>query len=154
MKPELKRHYTGAASEFFVAAILSVQGNDVFFPDTPARADIVYVTPAQEVVRVQVKTSTRSQTGPHWYEQTRLVKKHGGDPYTADEIDELWVVGTHIGRFPVSVIAGRTSLSLLNNGPRGTDPNEYTPHSFIVKRGTWENPIRSVFSLDTPDAVI
>ena len=141
-----EQHIVGAASEFLVAHILSQRGHDVFFPNTPARADLIYVDGVQ-TVRAQVKTATRSETAPYCYEQCRLrARKKKGDPtYTADEIDEIWVVGTHVWCFPIELVAGRPSLALTGNGPRaGTNP-EYCPEEHIVFRGTWENPARNIF---------
>ena len=148
-----ENHYRGAASEFLVAGYLSQHGYDVFMPDTPARADMIYTKTSMFPVRVQVKSSSRVNTGgPYMYEQVRLATTKAKLVYTESEIDELWVVGTHIWCFPIEVVAGLSSLSLLTTGPRGGS-TPYNPEEYIVKRGSWENPVRDIFSLDTADAV-
>lgn len=141
----LHNHYTGAASEFLVASYLSGKENDVFFPGTPSRADLIYTPVGGQAVRVQVKTTTRSKTGPYMYEQVRLVRKNGGKAYEVEEIDEMWIVGTHLWCFPADVVAGRTSLALCGNGPGGTRSKDYCPDDYIVVRGCWDNPLRDFF---------
>jgi hypothetical protein len=135
-----------------LAAYLSGQGYEVFFPHGLARADMIYAAPGV-TRRVQCKTSTRSKAGKFVYEQCRLIKRGrksttcgsyvGMDGYTEDDVDEVWVLGTHIWCFPIKVVAGLSSLCLLNNGPTNGKPKAYHPDDHIVLRGTWDNPIRS-----------
>lgn len=143
------QHISGAVSEAMVAAYLVQQGYPVFTPMVKqTRCDLVYLKP--EPIRVQVKTGTFTRSGAHAYEQCRLVNKgcgHGTQlRYNTDEMDELWVVGTHLWRFPASVFCGRTSLSLLStrdkpslaiSANRGYDADEY-----IVEHGSIDAPYR------------
>ena len=138
-------HYVGASSEFLVAAYLSSLGNDVFFPNTPSRADLIYTPFGGNAVRVQVKTTTRSRTGPFTYEQCRLIRKNGGKPYEIGEVDEVYVIGTHLWMFPISVVAGKSSLCLLGDGPRhGGYTKGYKADDFIILRGEWDRPFRDI----------
>lgn len=140
-------HSTGSMSEQMVAAYLTGQGRDVFVPlKTQARCDFIYLLDAKPV-RAQVKTATRSTTRSYIYEQCRLLadrRGHGrGHPYTEVDVDEVWVVGTHLWCFPISAVSGRSSLCLVKNNPNPR-PNQkdYEPDDYIVVRGSWEHPWR------------
>jgi len=105
---------------------LAGEGQDVFGSAGNSRADFIRVS-SDGTFKCQVKTSTRTKTGKYTYEQARLVKKNSvttknGDRwipkmYTEEEVDEIWVVGTHIWRFSIKVVLGLHSLSLLSDGP-------------------------------------
>lgn len=149
-----ERHSIGAMSEYLVAAHLAGKGCDVFFPSTNTRADLVYCN-GTDMVRAQVKTGTKVRTGGYTYEQCRLRTRgvyhvasgeyRNHKPYDSDEVDELWVVGTHIWCFPAEVFVGRPSISLGGNGP-GTERKDrpYDPNDFIVVRGSWDSPMREI----------
>lgn len=153
----MEKHHTALCSEFMVMALLSKQGHDIFPAAAASRADFIRVC-AEGTFKCQVKTATRTQSGPYTYEQARLCKRNeyvtkNGDRwipkhYTEEEIDEIWVVGTHIWRFPMKTVLGLNSLALLSNGPNPREKS-YSPEKHIIVRGAWENPLRDVFSLDT-----
>lgn len=140
-----KKNHEGNSAELLVAAYLTKLGNQVFFPSmSQSRADLIYVN-YLEPVKVQVKTATKSVNGHQkWvYEQTRI-SREAGPGYKIDEIDEFWIVGTHLWCFPGDLIAGRKTLLLGSNNPkpyraRSTD---YNPNEFIRIRGSWKHPFR------------
>ncbi len=139
-------HYSGAASELLVGSHLLAEGADVYFPSMgQGRCDLIYLR-ENEAVKVQVKTTTWSKSGVWKYEQCRLSMSRGSvyqKTYTTEEIDELWVVGTHLWCFPSSLIAGRTSLCLNTSRPIARKSSrDYVPDDYIVKRGSFETPIR------------
>lgn len=146
-----KLHFTGAASEALVASYLLSSGCEVFLPMiTQSMSDLIYLKPfTNELVRVQVKTGTKSVAGinKYSYEQVRLINRGGlsksSKPYTVDDIDELWVVGTHLWCFPSSVIDGKTSLYLgTDNKMPKTMRRTYNPDDYVIVRGEWDVPYR------------
>ncbi len=143
-----QRHLRGIFSENLVAAYLAGQGKEIFLPTSPrSRCDLIYLDP--NPVRVQVKTASMSVADGNAYEQCRLFKRANPDRkgYTAEEVDELWVVGTHLWKFPVAEIVGRTSLCLsdVEKRPR-REALSYAPEARIVLRGSPENPVRGWLS--------
>jgi hypothetical protein len=149
-----EKHLIGTASEFLVAYYLASTGNDVFIAQGNSRADLVYVKDGKPVL-VQVKTGTKVKTGTFVYEQVRLrtrgvfdvskqsYKNYG--PYEDGEVDELWVVGTHLWNFPPAVFVGKNSLALgTSSGKKSRKDKLYDPDSYIVVRGEWERPIRDI----------
>lgn len=139
-------------------AFLKEKGFDVYPAYGNSRADFVYTEETGQAVRAQVKTATRCQSGVYTYEQVRLsgktqYKRKDGTKwkapnYTENEIDEMWIVGTHIWCFPISDIIGLTSLALLSDGPQIRN-KAYDPEKHVEFTGTWKNPVRSIFSVDT-----
>lgn len=140
-----KRHARGIFSENLVAAYLAGQNKEIFLPTSPrSRCDLIYLDP--HPVRVQIKTASMSTAGGNTYEQCRLIKRANPSRvgYSSDEVDELWVVGTHLWRFPVAEIAGRTSLCLSAPEKRPhREAHSYCPEERIVLHGTSEKPFRS-----------
>ena len=63
--------------------------------------------------------------------------------YTSNEVDEFWIVGTHLWCFPYTILSkiGNVSLGTTNPNPRKTIRN-YDPNDFIVVRGSLELPYR------------
>lgn len=157
------QHKIGVACEFVVAAYLALEGYDVFFPaGAQTRADLIYLKEGKSI-RVQVKSSSwssnkyvpkpnpRLRLRPEGkeisYEFVSLVRRkhdsHNPVPYTEDEIDEVWVVGTHLWCIPISVAGGRKTMRL-----RGENPNprklkrDYDAADFVVVQGSQENPYK------------
>lgn len=66
-----------------------------------------------------------------------------GSIYSSDEIDEFWIVGTHLWCFPYSVVAGLKTVSLFsdNPAPRKTI-RDYNPDKFIMVKGSLAMPFR------------
>lgn len=148
----------GAVSESMVAGYLASMGYEIFLPaQDHGRADLVYLKEGKPV-RVQVKTSSLSKASEsdHRYELCRLVRANGvSTPYTKDEVDELWVVGTHLWRIPVQYITGMTNITLMstNPNPRKTVRN-YDPNDLIVVSGSVDRPYRDRLSWHDPDPSI
>lgn len=141
-------HRIGDVNEQMVATYLVAAGFDVYLPiNRSPRADLVYLNDGR-ACRVQVKTGTVVQVGRNSYEQCRLgcqkasTRKEKG-PYRAGEVDELWVVGTHLWKFPASVFVDRPSLMLTKES---TSPRpwrmQYDPDDYIVVRCSREAPYR------------
>ena len=146
LKIELDRHFIGASSETLVMSYLLSKGKEVFTPViTQSRSDLIYLEGGTPV-RVQVKTGTKSKAGNYSYEQIRLLNRglYGSpEAYTEKDVDEIWVVGTHLWCFPISFAAGRTSLYLgTDNESPQTLRRTYNPDDFIVVRGEWNEPYR------------
>lgn len=142
-------HDVGAVSELMVRGYLTSCGYETYGPDKlHARADLVYVKKGKPV-RVQVKTATFSTTGKYRYEQCRLNKKgykgalEKQTSYSAEDVEEIWVVGTHLWCFPIELAGGRPSLFLSSTNP---EPRclrrDYDPNDFIVVTGSPERPFR------------
>lgn len=148
-------HKIGAAIESLVAAYFLARGFEVYTPlMSQSRCDLIYVD-GQRLVRVQVKTGTWSQTGKYMYENCSLSRglRHEYEwkalTYTSEEIDEVWIAGTHLWCFPVAFVAGRTSLLLNSNNKKPIKTRrDYNPDDFIVIRGSLENPFRSRVTFD------
>lgn len=149
-----EKQQIGNASEFLVAYYLAAQGHDVFFPYGNSRADLIY-SDTRGLIKVQIKTGTKVKTGPHEYEQVRLLsrgiynvsgaKYHSAQTYQPGEVDELWVVGTHIWNFPSEVFVGKPSLALgTSRGIRSQKNKTYNPDEYIVVAGSWVQPIRTI----------
>lgn len=141
----------GAVSEAMVIAYLGSLGCEVFSAtQSHSRADLVYIHD-NRTVKVQVKTASWSRRFPHDYEQCRLVRKGINTPYTEAEIDELWVVGTHLWCFPVSEIKHLTSIALNSTHP---DPRKtvrsYNTEQFVRVRGSLARPFRTLLSTNDP----
>lgn len=149
----VNQHRVGAAAEQLVAAHLIGKGHDVFFPAvTQSRVDLIYTTGADSR-RVQVKVGTRFKAaGGKEYENVKLrvsgVNRVGGSrPYAPDEIDELWVLGTHLWCIPARVVVGRSMISLTSKDPLVWMRREYDCDQYVVMRGEWDNPMRSVIGI-------
>ncbi len=144
-----KAHDTGAVSELMVRAYLTSLGFDTFSPDKlHTRVDFIYVKSGIPI-RVQVKTSTYSVSGKYQYEQCRLQKKgYKGqiDPvigYSESDVDEVWIVGTHLWCFPIDVVSGKPSLFLTSNNPSPVLVRRtYDPNEFIVVVGSPDRKYR------------
>lgn len=148
----IQRNLIGSVSEFLVSGYLAAQGYEVFSAaQSHSRADLVYVNETKSV-RVQVKTSSTFERTGHVYEQCRLLRKGINIPYTEDEIDEIWIVGTHLWSFPVALTKGLTSISLLSSHqkPRKT-VRTYNPNDFIVVRGSYDRPFRKRLTMNESD---
>lgn len=146
------RNLLGTVSEALVRAYLSAQGYEVFSPDSShSRADLVYIADGRKV-SVQVKTSSVFPREAHQYEQCRLVRKGINKPYSEKEVDELWIVGTHLWCFPINVIVGLTSITLgsTNPHPRKT-VRVYDPDNFVRVLGNIQRPFRTRWLEDDPD---
>lgn len=134
----------GAVSECMVMGYLVSQGYEVFLPHSGAsRADLVYIKDGRSV-KVQVKTAcwTCAAESPHKYEQC-VVKKTRSGTYEEMEIDEFWIVGTHLWCFPFESVGKVVNLSLgtTNPKPRKT-VRTYDPNDFVVVWGSLEEPFR------------
>lgn len=140
----MAQHARGSSSEHIVASYLAAQGYELYAPAvTHTRADLVYVKD-DKPVRVQVKSSTMSRGSDNRfnYEQSRLANS-GRSPYTEADVEEIWIVGTHLWRFPISLCSGRTSLFLGSNNPEPRRIRRtYEPDDFIVIRGSHERPFK------------
>lgn len=146
------RNLLGAVSEGLVRTYLAAAGYEVFSPDSShSRADFVYLN-EKHPVRVQVKTSSSFPRGPHVYEQCRLVREGISVPYSPDEVDEIWIVGTHLWRFPIEDIAGLTSITLgsTNSKPRKT-VRQYDSSQYVVVKGSRDRPYKDRATFDDPD---
>lgn len=145
------QHRVGAAAEQLIAAHLIGKGHDVFFPAmTQSRVDLIY-TKGSESRRAQVKVGTRFKARDKEYENVKLMSagknRVGTRPYAEDEIDELWVLGTHLWCIPARLIVNRKMLSLTSKDPSLWKRADYDCDQFIVQRGDWDNPVRSVLGL-------
>lgn len=135
----------GAVSEAMVKGYLGSQGFEVFAPEQGhTRADLVYLDRSGKPVKVQIKTATfgsKSNT-KHQYEQCVIARTHSG-AYTKDEVDEFWIVGTHLWCFPFETVAGLivVSLGTTNPNPRKTI-RTYDPNDYIVVHGSLDLPYR------------
>jgi hypothetical protein len=150
------RNLLGTVSEGLVRTYLGAQGLEVFAPDSShSRADLIYIDPVRGAIRVQVKTSSVFQRPQHSFEQCRLVRKGINTPYSEKEIDELWVVGTHLWCFPVSLTVGLTSITLgsSNPTPRKTI-RTYNTEEFVKVRGNIDRPFRSRWLMDDPEPTL
>jgi len=152
----MTKHNIGDISELFVATHLSSKGNEIFFPYGNSRADLIYLD-NNKPVKVQVKTGTKVTSGKFEYEQVRLRTRgvyHVKDkkyknfkPYSAEEIDELWVLGTHLWCFPSCVFSDKPSLALGGTGPRAGKGSTYAHEDYIVIEGTWKEPVRDIMKV-------
>ncbi|RUW57147.1 group I intron-associated PD-(D/E)XK endonuclease [Mesorhizobium sp. M8A.F.Ca.ET.021.01.1.1] len=148
----MNQHRVGAAAEQLVAAHLLGKGHDVFMPTiTQSRVDLIY-TAGAESRRAQVKVGTRFKTRGKEYENVKLrvsgLNQNGGSrPYAPGEIDELWVLGTHLWCIPARVIIGRSMISLTSKDALNWTRKDYDCDEFIVMRGEWEKPIRTVLGI-------
>lgn len=136
---------TGAMSEGLVATYLASLGYELYLPSSPhSRADLVYRRDGR-LAGVQVKTATWhwGSNSPHRYEQCRVSDRRTRTAYTPAEIDELWVVGTHLWNFPVESIQGKQMLTLnsTNSDPRKSK-RDYDPERFVEVWGSIEQPFR------------
>lgn len=136
----------GGISEMMVKGYLVTCGYEVFSPDQGhTRADLVYLNELGKLIKVQVKTATMSpkENTPHLYEQCVLSRTHSAE-YTKDEVDEFWIVGTHLWCFPFESLDGKVVVSLgtTNPAPRKTIRN-YDPNDFIVVHGSLDEPYRN-----------
>lgn len=144
---DFTRHLTGAAHEYMVLSYLSLLGYEIYPQGMHlCRADLVYVRDGK-AIRVQVKTGATNYVGKYGYEQVRLITKgSSGTPsrgYTSSEIDEVWVVGTHLWCFPIEFIQGKTSLFLTTTNPHPVHRRRgYNPDDYIIVRGSLESPYR------------
>jgi hypothetical protein len=142
----------GATSEMMVAAYLLSCGYEVFGPLSPhTKADLVYVD-ASRAIRVQVKTATLHSTSVSTFEQCRLTIQKNKFRYTKNEVDEFWIVGTHLWKFPIELLEGREIISLGSdtNRPRKT-VRDYDPDDYIVIRGSKNLRFRDRLVFNDPD---
>lgn len=142
----------GATSEAMVAGYLSYNGYEVFFPrQDHGRADLVYLKDGIPV-RVQIKTASTSKgtSSAYRYEMCRLVRANGmNTPYTSEEIDEIWIVGTHLWCLPISVVIGLTSITLLSDNPKPRKTvRTYDTNPYIKVMGSFERPYRNRLFFD------
>jgi hypothetical protein len=149
----VSQHRVGAAAEQLVAAHLIGKGHDVFFPAvTQSRVDLIYTSGA-DARRVQVKVGTRFGARGKEYENVKLrvssgLNRLGGArPYAPDEIDELWVLGTHLWCIPAHVVVGRSMISLTSKDQLIWTRRDYDCDQYVVMRGDWERPMRSVLGI-------
>jgi hypothetical protein len=137
----------GLASELLVASHLAAKGFEVHMAiASQSRADLVYIKEGR-AVRVQVKTAqwSRFGDGQFSYERCPLLTKSHLSGYTQDEIDELWVVGTHLWCFPIDKLVGKRHIALGSNNPEPRSRykcNGYIPGDYIVVLGSYERPFR------------
>lgn len=136
---------TGAISEAMVAGYLMSQGYEVFPANHAAsRADLLYIKDGVSF-KVQVKTANwtaGTNKNEHRYEHC-VLKRTQSAAYTAEEVDEFWVVGTHLWCFPYASLPSVTNIALgtTNPEPRKT-ARSYDPNKFIVVHGNLEFPYR------------
>ncbi len=132
-----------------VAAYLAAQGYEIFLPASPhARSDMVYVY-QNRAIRVQVKTATWHSYAAGKVEQCRLVAGWKAAPYTKEDIDEFWIVGTHLWRIPIEDVEGMTSIFLNSTNPKPRKSvRSYDPNNYIVVRGNLENMYRDRLTRD------
>lgn len=135
----------GDMSEALVTGYLASQGHEVFLPlGGHSRTDLVYLNKGVPV-KAQIKTAawTKGSTSPHHYEQCPLGRTPSG-AYTADEVDEFWIVGTHLWCFPYNIVTsiGNVSLGTTNPSPRKTI-RTYDPNDYIVVKGAIDRPFRN-----------
>jgi hypothetical protein len=137
----------GLASELLVAAHLASKGHDIHLAiASQSRADLIYVKDGK-AVRVQVKSAqwSRFGEGQFAYERCPLLAKSHPQGYTTDEVDELWVVGTHLWCFPIEKLIGKRHIALGSNNPTPRSRykcNGYIAGDFIIVRGTYDHPFR------------
>lgn len=130
-----------------VAGYLALQGCEVFLPlKGQSRCDLIYLRDGV-AVRVQVKTASRTRTGRFVYEQCRLVsdrRRHNKPTtYTETDVDEIWIVGTHLWCFPISAVEGLTSVCLTSSNPAPrADAKSYDPERYVLVRGSFDHPYR------------
>lgn len=139
----------GAVSEALVVSYLSSQGYEVFLPFQPhTRADLIYID-GETTKRVQIKTATLNERSGSFFEQTRISRKDNETFYTPDEVDEFWVVGTHLWKIPIEEVLGLKQISLLclANRPRKTT-RTYEPNDWIVVRGSIQRRFRDRVMFD------
>lgn len=142
----------GSTSEMMVASYLLSLGYEVFGPLTPhSKADLVYINDTQ-AVRVQVKTATVHKTQVASFEQCRLTVQKGKFRYTSKEVDEFWIVGTNLWKFPISLLEGREMISLGSDStsPRKT-VRDYNPDDYIIIKGSRELPFKDRLSFNDPN---
>ncbi len=145
-----KVHDVGAMCELMVRGYLTIAGYETFSADKlHSRADLIYVKEGKPV-RVQVKAASYSTTGLYQYEQCRLNKKGYKDNpqiqvgYSELDIDEVWVVGTHLWCFPIELISNRPSLFLTSTNPKPQCiRRDYDPNEFIVVMGSPDKRYRN-----------
>jgi hypothetical protein len=142
----------GAASESLVAAYLASEGYEVYAPLSPhARADLAYRRNGR-ILGAQIKTASWQSADRFRYEQTRVSDRRTNTAYAPEEIDELWVVGTHLWRFPVEAIQGKTMLTLNSTNPGSRkSKRDYDPEDFIEIFGSMESPFRDRWKADDPE---
>lgn len=144
----------GNSSELLVAHYLASKGYDLFMPYGNSRADLIYERDST-LVKVQVKTGTKVKASNNEYEQVRLQTRgiynvgagtyRNAEAYSEGEVDELWVVGTHLWCFPESVFVGRPSLALgTSQHLRRRKTMNYNADDYVVVRGTWDRPFRDI----------
>jgi hypothetical protein len=147
-------HTVGAANESIVMAYLASQRLEVFTPIYGfGRCDFIYLRTTGEPVRVQVKSSSWAQNSQYKYEQCSLRTGPGKfTSYQPNEIDEIWVVGTHLWNFPLDSISEVSVLSLHtdNPNPRKTYRN-YNPNDFIIVGGSIDFPFKGRLSFIDPN---
>lgn len=142
----------GNVSEAMVSGYLASQGWEVFnASQSHSRADLIYIRDGASK-RVQVKTATwtkKPETG-HQYEQCVLKRTHSS-AYTADELDEFWIVGTHLWCFPFESLNGLTMISLGTTNLRSRKTiREYDPNDYIVVHGDLAFPYRDRLFKNSP----
>lgn len=143
------RNSEGNAAELLVGSYLAKSGHAVFYPAMgQSRVDLIYVN-GFEPVKVQVKCSSKVVgSGGYTYEQARLARPSDVHPsargYEVDEIDEFWIVGTHLWCFPGDLLAGKSSITLGSNNetPYRAPSAIYKPDDHIRVRGSWSAPFR------------
>lgn len=142
---------TGAVSEAMVSGHLAAKGCEVFAAtQSHSRADLIYVQNGR-TVRVQVKTSSVYRRGNYLFELCRLVRKGINLPYSPDEVDEVWIVGTHLWCFPIKDIQDLTSISLCSSNPTPRKTTRtYDPDKYIRVMGSLDRPFKDRLFCDDP----
>lgn len=135
--------HQGVACESIVAAYLASKGYYVFLPQTNSRIDLIYEEENSRLIRVQVKAATIKKKGKYQYEEAKCYSSTEQRPYTSRDIDEFWVVGTSLWRFPVWFIENKYQLQLGSDNEKYTgDRVGYSCDEFILVKGSFENPYR------------
>lgn len=141
-------HYTGAYAELLVSAYLTSQHCDVFRPDnTHGRSDLIYIKD-NKPVKVQVKTTVRTINRNGWlYENCKIAiyRKNYRLLYSPAEIDEMWIVGTHLWCIPMGELEGLSNLFLCSNNPepKYVRDKSYNTDDFIMVKGSWDRPFKT-----------
>lgn len=106
------QHQTGVTSELYVAYKLSEKGFKVYFPFmTQSKADLIAEDTFGNLIKIQVKTATKSSAKGNEFIQIRL-GGCGRTKYIEGDFDILAM--TYQGRIwmlPWEIVKGNTSMS-------------------------------------------
>lgn len=108
-------HSVGSVSEHKAAIYFLEKGCEVYWPSSSqAKADFVVETPEREMVKVQVKTASRSVSGGIEYIQVRVGTTHRkGATYKEGDFDALAVVYEEkMWLIPYQEIVGMSSICI------------------------------------------